>query len=98
MYANASSNGVSLPTGTGGVMSVMTARFGNGLFRPRLEITYLPPASYDPADFNQNGNVDGQDLAFLLSSWGQSGAGDLNEDGVVGGEDLAILLSAWLVR
>ena len=79
-------------------ISIWTSESGNGLFRPRLEITYLPPASYDPADFNQDGNVDGQDLAFLLSSWGQSGAGDLNEDGVVGGEDLAILLSAWLVR
>ena len=79
-------------------ISIWTSESGNGLFRPRLEITYLPPATYDPADFNQDGYVDGQDLAFLLSSWGQSGAGDLNGDGVVGGEDLAILLSAWLGR
>ncbi len=45
-------------------------------------------------DLNDDGAVDGSDLASLLGAWGGSG-GDLNDDGVTDGADLAALLGAW---
>ncbi|MDA1008905.1 MAG: hypothetical protein O2800_07920 [Planctomycetota bacterium] len=54
------------------------------------------PARAAIADINQNGTVEGGDLAELLSMWGTSNAdSDLNDDDVVSGIDLAILLSGW---
>jgi hypothetical protein len=50
------------------------------------------------ADFNQDGAVNGNDLAVVLSSWGPAGpggTGDANSDGVIDGSDLAILLNNW---
>jgi hypothetical protein len=46
------------------------------------------------ADLNQDGRVDGADLATLLGAWGTSAA-DLNGDGAVDGVDLGLLLAAW---
>ncbi len=46
-------------------------------------------------DLNQDGRVDGLDLAAVLSGWGGSTVGDVNGDGVVDGIDLAALLSNW---
>lgn len=49
-----------------------------------------------PADFNADGTVDGEDLAFILAAWGTSDAqADLNGDGTVDGMDLAAVLAAW---
>lgn len=53
-----------------------------------------------PGDFNDDGMVDGADLAVLLSAWGVcppkgSCEADLNADGEVNGADLAILLGNW---
>ena len=51
-----------------------------------------------PADFDQNGQVNGADLAQLLNAWGPAPGLpglDLNPDGVINGADLAILLNAW---
>lgn len=48
-----------------------------------------------PADLNQNGAVEGGDLAILLGNWGASGEGDLDGSGIVDGGDLATLLGAW---
>lgn len=48
-----------------------------------------------PADLNDDGTVDGVDLATLLASWAGSGAADLNGDGVVDGADLGFLLNEW---
>ena len=49
----------------------------------------------NPADLDGDGDVDGADLAALLSQWGGPGTADLNGDGVVNGADLAQLLAAW---
>lgn len=47
-------------------------------------------------DFNENGWVDGADLAVILGAWGvATGAGDLNGDAIVDAADLALLLGAW---
>ncbi len=48
------------------------------------------------ADLNQDGVVNGSDLAVVLASWGSDqSAADLNADGIVNGADLALLLAAW---
>ena len=48
-----------------------------------------------PADLNDDGTVDGLDLALMLANWGGSGTGDINSDGTVDGIDLAALLAGW---
>jgi hypothetical protein len=53
-----------------------------------------------PGDLNHDGEVNGADLAILLSGWGPCRPkgkciADLNGDGVVNGADLSILLGNW---
>ncbi|MFM9181915.1 MAG: GC-type dockerin domain-anchored protein [Phycisphaerales bacterium] len=52
-----------------------------------------------PADLNDDGLVNGDDLGVLLTAWGACvGAecpADLTDDGLVNGEDLGALLTAW---
>tara|TARA_B110000046_G_C12756006_1_gene298776 strand:+ start:16 stop:579 length:564 start_codon:yes stop_codon:yes gene_type:complete len=49
-----------------------------------------------PGDFNDDGLVNGADLGFFLSQWGQGGGpADLNGDDDVNGADAGILLSNW---
>ena len=50
------------------------------------------------ADFNNDGRVDGFDLATLLAAWGPAQpclAADFDGDGMVNGGDLAVLLANW---
>jgi hypothetical protein len=50
------------------------------------------------ADLFRDGQVNGADLAALLSQWGPANANtvsDINHDGVVDGFDLGLLLSFW---
>ncbi len=48
-------------------------------------------------DLNDDGVVNGADLAIMLGEWGKCAGcvGDLNGDNIVNGADLAILLGAW---
>lgn len=47
-------------------------------------------------DFDTDGVVGPQDLAYLLSHWDELGtAADLNGDGFVGSADIAVLLANW---
>ncbi|MBM4008485.1 MAG: hypothetical protein FJ285_02725 [Planctomycetes bacterium] len=55
-----------------------------------------PPPPSNPADLNNDGTVNGADLALLLGNWGNPGTGDIDSSGVVDGADLAALLSAWI--
>ena len=56
----------------------------------------VPDECACPGDLNDDGAINGADLADLLSQWGQSGvAGDLDGDGSVAGGDLSILLAGW---
>ena len=50
-----------------------------------------------PADFNDDGVVDGVDFGSLLSAWGSCDGcqQDLNGDGDVGGPDVGLLLVGW---
>lgn len=47
------------------------------------------------ANLNNDGQVDGSDLAQLISQWAGPGTADLNADGIVDTFDLAIVLAAW---
>jgi len=50
------------------------------------------------ADMNDDGVVDGVEIAIVLSQWGLAGAGllaDIDGDGVVNGMDFAIVLGSW---
>lgn len=55
------------------------------------------PAGCLPADFDCDGDIDGDDLGVLLASWGPCAGceADLDGDGAVSGADLGILLGAW---
>lgn len=51
-----------------------------------------------PADFDNNGVIDGSDLGVILVDWDAVGdhlRGDLTADGTVNAADLRILLAAW---
>lgn len=49
-----------------------------------------------PADLNDDGVVDGSDLAGILGFWGSSDpAYDISGDGIVDGTDLSLVLGAW---
>jgi hypothetical protein len=49
-----------------------------------------------PADFNQDGGVDGADVSAFFAAW-EYGAGeaDVNYDGGVDGEDVSVFFAAW---
>jgi hypothetical protein len=55
----------------------------------------LAPVIACAADINGDHQVDGSDLAVVLSQWGTAGSADINHDGNVDGQDLATLLGAW---
>lgn len=55
-----------------------------------------PEDNSGSADLNDDGSVNGIDLAILLSAWGTSDpTADINGDGTVGGLDLTVLLGSW---
>lgn len=68
--------------------------FPGGIAAERMPIIQTFPAPL-PADLNNDGYVNGADLAALLGAWGTSGPGDLDGDGAVGASDMAILIGAW---
>jgi hypothetical protein len=59
-----------------------------------ITATCTPSAPPCPADFNDDGKVDGADLAVLLGAWGSANA-DLDGNGTTDGADLAAVLGAW---
>jgi len=69
-----------------------TGEQGQGI----MVITTTPINPLCPADFDDDGDVDTNDLLLLLGAWGTSGPdGDVDEDGDVDTEDLLALLAAW---
>jgi hypothetical protein len=62
-------------------------------------VAWLHPEStpnFDPADINQDGSVDFQDLLLLLGDYGAAGGpSDVNGDGMVDFQDLVALLAVW---
>ena len=50
------------------------------------------------ADVTNDGEVGGQDLAFVLAAWGDANLfplADINKDGLVNGIDIGYLLALW---
>ena len=73
-----------------------------GLFRPVSGspdsvsfATQGPAAPQNPADLNDDGVVNGEDLVILLASWGNNPGGDVNGDGVTNGIDIGLVLGSW---
>lgn len=62
-----------------------------------LQVICTPSEPPCPGDVNDDGVVDGADLAGLLGSWGvcPGCAADFDDNGVVDGSDLATLLGGW---
>jgi hypothetical protein len=58
-----------------------------------------PCPTWCPADIVRDGQVNGVDLASVLSQWGTSGSGpnnaDIDRNGTVNGVDLSIVLASW---
>ncbi|MEE2681566.1 MAG: hypothetical protein VX641_04250 [Planctomycetota bacterium] len=74
-----------------GALSLMNS----GASAPTLELTFDAGPRCD-GDVNDDGAVDGTDLAQILAYWGQvSDARDLDGDGIVGPADLTIVLAGW---
>jgi alpha-tubulin suppressor-like RCC1 family protein len=77
--------------GVSGVVSVSGDMLGTTVVR-------RAPAPPCFADVTRDGVVDGRDLAFVLSHWGegsQSPVADIDHDGAVDARDLSSLLCAW---
>ena len=73
--------------GDGSVIEAAIDAFGSGTCESE---------EFLPTDFNQDGFVDGLDLAVVLANWGQSNAGgDADGDGFTGAQDLAQVLASW---
>jgi hypothetical protein len=68
---------------------------GRQSYSSTINVTITVEGSSRPEDINQDGIVDGGDLALLLSQWGTTGEADIDGSGLVDGSDLGMLLSAW---
>ena len=63
---------------------------------PWIEVAYKSGTPPCPGDLDDNGVVDGPDLALILGFWGSDNATyDLDGNGLVDGADLTIVLAAW---
>ncbi|MBU6210204.1 MAG: hypothetical protein KGR22_09875 [Planctomycetes bacterium] len=68
---------------------------GRQTYSSTITITITVEGASRPEDINNDGIVDGGDLAVLLSQWGTTGEADIDGSGTVDGSDLGMLLSAW---
>lgn len=67
-----------------------------GLPAPVPASAFERGGSDEPADFNNDGEVNAADLSILLSHWGEVNAAfDLNASNRVDSGDLTVLLNAW---
>ncbi|MCH2160743.1 MAG: dockerin type I repeat-containing protein [Phycisphaerales bacterium] len=66
---------------------------------PVQGVMLVPPARTREitmfGDLNDDGTINGADLALVLAGWAGSGVADMNGDGVVDGADLAVVLMNW---
>lgn len=66
------------------------------IFLVSLQISPPPPNPCVAGDINNDGRVDGADVAFVLAFWGTNfQRTDLNDDGIVDGGDLGLALLYW---
>ncbi|MEC8733661.1 MAG: hypothetical protein VXX86_01685, partial [Planctomycetota bacterium] len=69
---------------------------GWGCLDLNAALQLLDPPGQDP-DLDQDGDVDGGDLAILLSTWGPCAGcpADIDGNAVVDAQDLTYLLADW---
>ncbi len=62
-----------------------------------MSVVAFAEVAVSPADFNQDGVVNGADLGLLIGAWGlcEGCPEDINEDGLVNGADLGLLFGDW---
>ncbi len=82
--------------------NIETAGFIAEWSGPGVERQPIPAENFfsggtvSPADVNQDGSVDGADLAIVLAAWDTSDVvADINGDGNVDGADLTAVLNGW---
>ena len=85
--------------------SLITGSFGDAFEGPdqsEAPMDWLEAADeddapqFDPSDINQDGAINGADLAELLGNWDNQGTtSDLDGNGIVDGGDLTMLLARW---
>ncbi len=74
---------------------IRIASVGGSIGAGTLNVTSTQPACITClADYNNDGQRNGTDLAYLLSGWNTPVA-DVTGDGVTDGADLTLLLSGW---
>lgn len=92
---NPSSALVNFTAQCGSEYLVRVASVGGSIGAGTLTVTSSQTAcSACLADYNNDGQRNGTDLAFLLSGWNTSGS-DVTGDGITDGADLTLLLSGW---
>ncbi|MCX5691195.1 MAG: hypothetical protein NTV94_15650 [Planctomycetota bacterium] len=63
--------------------------------RPQLIVRYIAPPAC-PADFNQDGGIDGADIAAFFEAWeAGSPSSDINQDGGIDLEDVNLFFVRW---
>ncbi len=59
----------------------------------------IPDVCECPADLDQSGSIDAEDLAYVLFAWGTDGGktaeADIDRSGTVDANDLSIVLGSW---
>jgi len=86
---------LTLPTtaGTTYFIHVTGYYFDSGWFRLDVHGCEANPC---PADFNQDGGIDGGDIQAFFAAWeAGDAAGDVNFDGGVDGSDVDVFFAAW---
>ena len=68
--------------------------FGYGLARADLGIAWMNANGICPADVNDDGGVDGDDVIAFFTSW-DAGSGDFNRDGGTDGDDVIAFFIRW---
>jgi hypothetical protein len=67
--------------------------------RPDVDGNLIPDTCDCPADINQSGTIDAEDLAYVLFAWGmtggKAGGADINGDATVDANDLSMVLGSW---
>ncbi len=71
-----------------------TSRFPNDFYVDDISMTDLGPGC--PADFNQDGGIDGADVGDFFAVWESGSAcADVNADGGVDGGDVSDFFATW---
>ena len=91
---NTHSAGFVFPALCGQEYLLRVASVGGAIGAGTLTVTSGTACSSCLGDYNNDGQRNGTDLAFLLSGWNTTGS-DVTGDGVTDGADLTLLLSGW---